>query len=563
LDAGWSVSLSSAGLVSSHLADGTTGHDVPQTLSTSALSGDRQQVWQVEENRPTGEVSFFRGGVLDRRLVAPMPAGAVEPFDPVYIGREIGGTNNRRASMDLAEVLVYRGVLEASARRGVTAYLSGRAGLTAVVLENALPTVTLTAPADGATIEVPATVTLTAAAADTDGTVASVQFFRGATLIDTRTTPPFSIDVEVGTLGSAVFSAVATDNLGGVTTSAPVAVTFVGAPRGVAVGRSKLIGELQYSDSFTIGEGAATPERQGYAAQTYPLPAGVDLVENSHGNAEQSWGSGPFSIATDAANLPTAAAPYPGSNGAGSDTGFTQRGGAGDWSLPYGLSDEFILQFDYVQQPDRVDVTLGSGGGGTFDPGNLSLFFRTTGHPTYPEVGIFNATVGEFDTGLKTLIPSANEWNNYAIRVNLAAQTIEVFTKEVSRGVIDLRTLRDGAYAPFLGNAFVGIGGAGNDRQWSDNFQVGLARPLAPEGPFAITNLVRSADGASVTLTFASMPGRTYAVDVSTTLSPLGQPGGWQVLAGSLNSQGAQTVYVDTTPGARAAGFYRVRDVTQ
>lgn len=562
LDAGWSVSLSAAGLLSSHLADGATGHDVPQTLSASVLSTDRYQVWQVEENRSAGVVGFFQGGALDRQLTAAMPAGPVEPVDSIYIGREIGGANNRRASMELAEVLVYRGVLAEADRRTVTSYLSGRAGLTAISLQNVAPTVVIASPADGATIEVPATVTLSVMAADADGSVASVQFYRGVTLIGTRPAAPYSLSLDVTSQGGGTFTAVATDNLGTAAASAPVTLTFAGAPAGVAVGKSKLIRQLHYSDTFTIGAGAATPEREAYGAQTYPLPEGVDLVENAHGNAEQFWGAGPFSIATDAANLPTGAAPYPGSSGAGSDTGFTQRGGGGDWSLPYGLSDDFIIQFDYVQQPDRVDVTFGTGAGGIGDPGNISLFFRATGQATFPEVGIYNSGVGEFNTGLTTSIPAAHEWHNYAIRVNLAARTIEVFTGEVSRGVLDLNTLRDGAYAPFLSNAFVGIGGAGNDRQWSDNFQVGLAEPGAPPPPFVLDSIARTANGSSVTLSFASRPNRTYAVDFATSLQATGQPGGWQELTDALPSQGAQTEYVDTQAAALPTAFYRVRDVT-
>ncbi|MFN0126618.1 MAG: hypothetical protein ACKV19_08035 [Verrucomicrobiales bacterium] len=300
---------------------------------------------------------------------------------------------------------------------------------------------------------------------DADSGLVSVRFFRGGVELGERGEPPFSLPIEVTSLGTATFTAVATVSLGATTTSAPVSVTFIGPPSGVAVGPSKLIGELQYSDSFTIGETAGSPERQAYAPHTYPLPAGVELVENTHGGPGQSWGAGQFSIATDASNFPTGAAPYPVTSGAGLDTGFTQRGGGGDWSLPYGPSADFIVQFDYVQQPDRVDVTIGARPGGIGDPGNLSILFRTTDHPSLPEVGIYNAGVGEFDTGLASRIPAANEWNNYAIRVNLAARTIEVFTKEVSRGVIDLNGLRGGAYASLLDNAFVGIGGAGNDRQ--------------------------------------------------------------------------------------------------
>ena len=246
---------------------------------------------------------------------------------------------------------------------------------------------------------------------------------------------------------------------------------------GVSVGSSTLIAALQYSDSFTIGAGATVPARTGYGAQTFPLPAGVDAVENTYGNPAAAWGNLPFSIATDASNFPTGGSPYPGGSGAGSATGFTQRGGGGDWSIPYDLSNDFVIQFDYVQQTDRVDISIGTTGSNIFGAGNLNIFIRTTADPLFPEIGIFNLGVGEFNTGLTSGIGSANQWNNYELRVNIPAQTLEVFTNETSRGVINLATLNGGAYAPFLSNDFVGIGGSGNDRQWSDNFQVGLPVP--------------------------------------------------------------------------------------
>ncbi len=250
----------------------------------------------------------------------------------------------------------------------------------------------------------------------------------------------------------------------------------------VAVGNSSLIGTLQLSDTFTIGAGAATAERQSYLPGTFPLPAGVGAVENTYGNPAASWGDGPepasrWSINTDAVNLPTATAPYPGSSGAGSETGFTQRGGNGDWGIPYGLSDSFIIQTDYVQQPDRVDITVGSAAGNIFAAGNISVFFRTTGQVGRPDIGLFNTNVGEFDTGLVSTIPLANEWNNYALRVDVPNQILEVYANEVSLGTLDLTSVNGGAYAGILNNAFVGTGGNGNDRQWSDNFQVGLPVP--------------------------------------------------------------------------------------
>ncbi|WP_273703801.1 Ig-like domain-containing protein, partial [Candidatus Accumulibacter vicinus] len=50
----------------------------------------------------------------------------------------------------------------------------------------------MTAPAAGASYVAPAAITLTATAADTDGTITQVEFFQGTTLIGTATAAPYS-----------------------------------------------------------------------------------------------------------------------------------------------------------------------------------------------------------------------------------------------------------------------------------------------------------------------------------------------------------------------------------
>ena len=254
---------------------------------------------------------------------------------------------------------------------------------------------------------------------------------------------------------------------------------------GIAVGSSSLIGDLDYSDSFTIGAGAGSAARQAYAAQGFPLAAGVEVIGNSHGNPSVSWPSNAWSIATDSAVNPGGFG-YPGGSGAGSVDGFTQRGGGGDWSIPYGLRSEFVVQSDFIQLTDRVDFTIGATSGNIFGAGNLSLFFRTTGHASFPEIGIFNGAL-ETNTGLTSGIPGANAWNNYALRIDVPNDLIEVYVNEVSRGVIDLNTIGGGAYDNILNNGFVGIGGAGDDRLWSDNFQVG---GVVPEPSTALLGLL-------------------------------------------------------------------------
>jgi hypothetical protein len=90
---------------------------------------------------------------------------------------------------------------------------------------NALPTAALTAPAAGATFDAPATVNLTADATDTDGTISKVEFFRGAVKLGEDLASPYEFAWTNVLTGSYALTAVATDNLGGVTTSTAVNIT--------------------------------------------------------------------------------------------------------------------------------------------------------------------------------------------------------------------------------------------------------------------------------------------------------------------------------------------------
>src|SRR5207244_9217163 len=58
---------------------------------------------------------------------------------------------------------------------------------------NQRPTVSLTAPANGAAFKAPATIVISANASDADGTVTKVTFSAGPTVIGTDTTSPYSV----------------------------------------------------------------------------------------------------------------------------------------------------------------------------------------------------------------------------------------------------------------------------------------------------------------------------------------------------------------------------------
>ena len=322
---------------------------------------------------------------------------------------------------------------------------------------------------------------------------------------------------------------------------------------GVEVGSSTLIGELDYSDTFTIGAMSPTVARQSYPAQGFPLPFGVEVVEDAHGNAPANWPSDGWSIATDTAVNPGVTG-YQGTSGAGSDTGMTQRGGGGDWSIPYGLRDVFVVQSDSVQLDDRVDFTIGQTPGNIFGAGNISIFFRKTAHPSFPEIGIFNGAL-ESDTGLESGIGGTKVWFNYALLVDVPNETIEVFVNEESRGVIDLTTVGGGAYAGILNNAFVGIGGAGNDRLWSDNFQIGAPGATAE---LAITDFSFDVETGDISLTWNSRPDTVYALELSFDFTR------WIELNDTVPSQGQISTHMenlsDRIPAGKNRIFFRLRE---
>ena len=90
---------------------------------------------------------------------------------------------------------------------------------------NVAPTVALTSPIASGTFSAGTTVTLSATATDSDGTVANVEFFDGTTSLGVVTSAPYSLPW-IATLGTHTLTARATDNGGAQTTSAAVTISI-------------------------------------------------------------------------------------------------------------------------------------------------------------------------------------------------------------------------------------------------------------------------------------------------------------------------------------------------
>ena len=100
---------------------------------------------------------------------------------------------------------------------------------------NLPPTVSLTSPSVGATFTAPASISLAATAADSDGSVTRVRFLRGTTLLGTDTASPFTYSWTNVAAGTYSLTAVAEDDDGATKTSTAVSITVnsstTGPPR--------------------------------------------------------------------------------------------------------------------------------------------------------------------------------------------------------------------------------------------------------------------------------------------------------------------------------------------
>lgn len=155
-----------------------------------------------------------------------------------------------------------------------------------VLTTNSVPTVSVTGPGNGSVFASPANINLTATASDSDGTIAKVEYFNGATLIATGgAAPSFAATWSNVTSGSYTLTAKATDNLGAATTSAPVSI-IVNAPATIAIATP------------SNGQVFAAPANISLTATAADSDGTVQKVEYFNGATliGSSTGPSPFSV---------------------------------------------------------------------------------------------------------------------------------------------------------------------------------------------------------------------------------------------------------------------------
>jgi glucose/arabinose dehydrogenase/plastocyanin len=110
---------------------------------------------------------------------------------------------------------------------GTFPYYCSIHGFNGTVIVDALsnaPTVSITSPTNGASFVAPASVSITADASDSNGSVTNVSFFDGTTLLGSTNNIPYMVTANLA-IGGHALTAVATDNDGLAATSSVVNIT--------------------------------------------------------------------------------------------------------------------------------------------------------------------------------------------------------------------------------------------------------------------------------------------------------------------------------------------------
>ena len=196
---------------------------VPVTQLYNTSSGSTTPT--VSVTSPAAGASFVQGNAITVSANAADSDGTITQVQ-FFDGATLIGTDTTAPySISWTNAAVGSHSITARATDNSSATTTSAAVSITVTATNVVPTVSVTSPAAGASFVQGNAITVSANAADSDGTITQVQFFDGATLIGTDTTAPYSISWTNAAVGSHSITARATDNSSATTTSVAVSIT--------------------------------------------------------------------------------------------------------------------------------------------------------------------------------------------------------------------------------------------------------------------------------------------------------------------------------------------------
>jgi parallel beta-helix repeat protein len=130
-------------------------------------------------------------------------------------------------------------------------------------ITNTAPSVSITNPVTNTSFAAPASVTISAATADTDGTISKVDFYEGNTLLGSDNTSPYTFTWNNISAGNHSITAKATDNGSLVTASAAVAISVFAPNVAPSVSLTSPVNSATFAASASVTIGASAIDTDG------------------------------------------------------------------------------------------------------------------------------------------------------------------------------------------------------------------------------------------------------------------------------------------------------------
>ena len=213
-------------------ADGVPRTSPPVTISVGG--GPVNQAPTVALTAPTAGQSIVQGSAVALQATAGDSDGTVARVEFYADGVKLVDDTSAPYSASWSAATVGSHTLTAVAvdDKGASTTSAAVTVTVTAAAANQPPTVALTAPAAGQSITQGDVITLQATAADSDGTVARVEFYADGAKLGEDLSAPYTYSWGAAALGSHTLTAVAVDDKGASKTSAAVAISVVAAGSG-------------------------------------------------------------------------------------------------------------------------------------------------------------------------------------------------------------------------------------------------------------------------------------------------------------------------------------------
>jgi len=251
----------------------TTATDVVADAFTVTQTGPENQPPAVSLSSPANNATFTAPASIAMTANASDPENQLTRVE-FYNGPTLLGTDTA-APYSFTWPSVPVGTYSLTARAydadGLNA-TSAAVSITVTAAANQPPTVSITSPANNATFTAPASITITANAADAENQLTRVEFYNGSTLLGTDASAPYAFTWGNVAPGTYLLRGIAFDSAGASGSSATVTVTVSGTASGLVA-------------AYGLNEGTGTTVNDNSGTGLTGSMSGASWVAGRYGQA--------------------------------------------------------------------------------------------------------------------------------------------------------------------------------------------------------------------------------------------------------------------------------------